>query len=165
MALERVRGKRTGRSFKQFRFLKGLAKSGASLFSLPSGDPFGNVRKLAPVAGPIIGRADDLLKEINTELANAGIDLSRKMIAFSDAITDLAQEVSPIDKRVEKVLDGILDFPTEAYFKAWIFTLEFYLDSVEDAKDARENKMKVLPKTPVLPPSDKPSRQPKPRDA
>ena len=172
MALERVRGKRSARGRNRLRFLKRVAQVGKVLFVGPSGDPFKKAKLVGLAGVGILDAAADVAEKINIELANTGIDLSRKMIAFSDLITDLAQEVSPLDKRAERVLDGILDFPTEAFFRAWIFTLETYLESIEDAEARREQRMKTEPKKP-LPPgpkappgpgTDRPSRQPIPRE-
>lgn len=141
MALERVRGKRDKKARAQQNFLVRVARQGIKLFGA-------GALSAGTLGTEILDQVDTVVTEINKRIASEGIELSKKVIEFSDAVTDLAAEVSPIDKRVERVLDGVLDFPTEAYFRAWIFTLQFYLDSVEEAKEARKTKMKRAPPDP-----------------
>ncbi len=149
MALERVRAKRKARAGGQLAFLKGVAARGIKLFGIPTRAPkgglFAGVKRLEPITGRAFEDLNDLVETINTNLAQAGIELSRKVIEVSDKLTDLAAEVSPLNKDVEKVLDRVLDFPTDAYFRAWIFTLQFYLDAIETAKEQRKVRMKVAP--------------------
>lgn len=155
MALERVRAKRDAKGKNRLRFLQSVASAGAKLFTVPA-ISFRGLKELERASGPLFDTTARFTRELNEELANVGIDLSRKAIAFSDAITDLAAEVSPLDKRAERVLDGLLDFPAEAYFRAWIFTLEFYLSAIEEGKANRKTRMKEprapLPKQPERPP-------------
>lgn len=83
-------------------------------------------------------QADRLTLELSDKVIPILREAAQEVIRVQDAFTDVIAQAVPVDARVIKVVDDVVDFPVKAYTQLWILTF----DEVLKANQARRERLR-----------------------